>query len=557
MDHRSTAQDIHRCDICEAAIIHSYCDFCHVYLCKLCIGEHISDGYQNHAIVPFEERRSTLIYPKCPTHPQKSCDLHCKDCNIYICTFCLGSKQHKGHDIRVLADIYKEKKETILKEGNELKNLLSPTYEEMIHDLEKQIANLDKGYGKLTAAIFKHGEEWHKEIDVIITNMKTEIYEIKIKHKDILQKHLDEIKQIQSLIDQTAQTLKEIEESNEVSMTIGYKSKNSEFSKLPLKVMVSLPTFIPEPVDQQKLYSLFGQIRSIPTALKQYVLTPNKQSNTSVRKLLDEPELVLEIQTSLYNLRNVAYVTDEKIWTTGETDEIKCLNDRGHIIRTIRMKFMEWPDDIVVDSYGDLIFSASEARTVNKVKNEQSKVLIKLKKWTPGQLCITSTGDLLVTMFSDDDSQSKVVRYSGSTEKQTYQFDNEGEPLFSGNDNIKYITENKNNDICVADCEAAAIVVVDQYGKLRFRYTGCTTSIMGDSFEPHGITTDSQSRILTADSYSNFIHILDKNGQFLRHIYNCDLILPWGLCVDNIDNLFVCEYATGFVKKIKYCKFLI
>lgn len=150
--------------------------------------------------------------------------MHCKDCNIYICTFCLGSKQHQGHDIRVLDDIYKEKKETILKEGNELKNLISPKYEEMIHDLEKQIANLDKGYGKLTAAIFKHGEEWHKEIDVIITNMKTEIYEIKIKHKDILQKHLDEIKQIQSLIDQTAQTLKEIEESNEVSMTIEYKS---------------------------------------------------------------------------------------------------------------------------------------------------------------------------------------------------------------------------------------------------------------------------------------------------------------------------------------------
>lgn len=53
----------------------------------------------------------------------KSCDLHCKDCNIHICTFCLGSKQHKGHDIRVLDDIYKEKKETILKEGNELKKL--------------------------------------------------------------------------------------------------------------------------------------------------------------------------------------------------------------------------------------------------------------------------------------------------------------------------------------------------------------------------------------------------------------------------------------------------
>lgn len=193
---------------------------------------------------------------------------------------------------------------------------------------------------------------------------------------------MDEIKQIQSLIDQTAQTLKEIEESNEVSMTIEYKSKNNEFSKLPLKVMVSLPTFIPEQVDQQNLYNLFGQISSISTAFKQNVLTPNKQSNTLVRKLLDEPELVLKIQTSLYNLSNVAYVTDEKIWTSGETDEIKCLNDRGLLIQTIRTKSGEWSDDIlvVVDSYGNLIFSTSKARTVNKVKNGQSKVLIRLKE---------------------------------------------------------------------------------------------------------------------------------------------------------------------------------
>lgn len=88
-----------RCDLCEAAFVHSYCNFCHVNVCKPCIGEHIWDGYDKHKIVPFKERRSTLIYPKCDIHPQKIRKFQCNDCNnIIVCSSCAVSKQHKGHD---------------------------------------------------------------------------------------------------------------------------------------------------------------------------------------------------------------------------------------------------------------------------------------------------------------------------------------------------------------------------------------------------------------------------------------------------------------------------
>uniref|UniRef100_A0A8W8M8Z8 Tripartite motif-containing protein 3 n=1 Tax=Magallana gigas TaxID=29159 RepID=A0A8W8M8Z8_MAGGI len=199
-------------------------------------------------------------------------------------------------------------------------------------------------------------------------------------------------------------------------------------------------------------------------------------------------------------------------------------------------------------------YSYRSTRTVYKVKNGKTEELIRLQGWKPCQLCVTSTGDLLVTMFSDDETQSKVVRYLGSTDKQTIQFDDEGKPLYSGNQKIKYISENRNHDICVADYWAGAVVVVNQDGKLRWRYTGQLLVTKNNPFKPYGITTDGQSRILTADRDNHCIHILDQNGQFLRYIDNCDLEDPFGLCVDNNDNLFVCEYWKGNVKKIKYLK---
>ena len=189
--------------------------------------------------------------------------------------------------------------------------------------------------------------------------------------------------------------------------------------------------------------------------------------------------------------------------------------------------------------------------TINLVSGTKVKSLIRLWRWRPYGLCSMSSGDLLVIMRSDDNKQTKVVRYSGSKEKQSIQWDDQSNPLYTSGGLYKYLSENRNLDICVADRDAGAVVVVSAAGKLRFRYTPASSKFP-EKFHPHDITTDSKANILTTYPYIHCIHIIDQDGLFLHSLYSYDVDFPVGLCVDSKDKLFVTEFITCKVKKIRY-----
>ncbi|XP_048776007.1 E3 ubiquitin-protein ligase TRIM36-like [Ostrea edulis] len=557
---RRSAQDVLQCDLCKT-VPQSRCEPCNVDLCNACVGKHISDLSKIHNVMSSLQRKSTPSYPKCPKHANKHSELYCEKCDIPVCSTC-ASEKHRGHNLC-------EVLENISSNLEELETRIYPRYEKMVSDLQTEKDELQTNYGKLITATDQQGEVLHREITAIVDQRKSDIEKIKNKHRAVLDKNTDEITNRITELKKIIEDLKKILNTKDASLISTYKSKNGEFRQLPPKVQVTSPSFSPSKIDKDHLNKMFGSMSSLSIITEKQGYTsksPEAISFPPVKPLLDEPRLTASIDTGYgCRLRSVSCLSENKVWTCGDNKIMKLLNLQGTQLTSIQTESGDTPEDITVTQDGDLVYTDYNNKTVNLVKNKQIQTVITLQgwipdillkwipfrrqRWTPRYVCNTSSGDLLVTMISDDRKQSKVVRYSGAKEKQTIQFDEQGQPLFSSG-GYKYINENRNLDICVADIAAKAVVVVNQSGKLRFRYTGHYSNTK-KSFTPVGITSDSQSHILTADWYNDCIHILDQDGQFLRYIQNCQLRRPLGLCVDIRDNLLVAE-DTGYLKKIQY-----
>ncbi|XP_056001673.1 uncharacterized protein LOC125656213 [Ostrea edulis] len=170
---------------------------------------------------------------------------------------------------------------------------------------------------------------------------------------------------------------------------------------------------------------MFGSLSPLSIYTEEHDYTMKLQeavSSPPVKPLLDEPRPTVTINTGYLPLRCVSCLSEEEVWTCGNNEIMKLLN--------------------------------------LQVKNKQIQTVITQQRWRPWNVCSTSSDDILVTMDREDKKQSKVVRYVCFIEKQTIQFDYQGRPLYSSG-GIKYISENRNLDICVADRGAKAVVVVN------------------------------------------------------------------------------------------------
>lgn len=245
------------------------------------------------------------------------------------------------------------------------------------------------------------------------------------KLSDFLNKQENEIKLVVSEITQVTAELNKLLNSNDVRLISAYISRNAEFRTRLSQFTVTLPSFTPQMISKEQHNQQFGSLSTLSINIID-------ESSFTCRQIIDKPCVISDINTEYGGVCSVSCLSDDKIWICAYNyNTINLHNLKGELLSSITTKSGYFPNDITVTNSKDLVYTDRWDRTVNIVKNTQIQEIIRSQNWAPLYICGTSSGDLLVVMCSDDEIQSKAVRYSGSTEKQNIQYDDNGKPLFS------------------------------------------------------------------------------------------------------------------------------
>ncbi|XP_065945358.1 E3 ubiquitin-protein ligase TRIM71-like [Magallana gigas] len=522
MDPR--AQDVVRCDVCDNNTAEMHCDTCFVNLCKACVGEHMFDESVDHKIVKFKSRKTTPIYPPCLHHSKERCEMYCTHCDTPICSACVASDKHTGHKISQLLEKCDIIKKNIQKDNEELQSKLVPLYQKMLHDLEIRIREVEEKSEEASKLINQQGDKWHKEIDTIVSQLKTQLE--KIKERGVKNLKVNKVKMEINLskISSVLQSNEETLESNDLRTAIEYKSQNARLNKGLEIVDVSLPNFTPMEINQQSIREQFGALST--DVSEDHSLTSTHQL------LMDKPVEVSSVYTGIDYLQNIACLKSDHIWAAHGAASLFDFNKKEKI-KSLRFDrgLFERVYDIAVLQNGELVYILSRTNAVYIVQNEKAEMLIMLHDWVPRGICVSFFGDLLITMTHE--CQSKVVRYSGTVEKQVIQVDD------TTRCDYLYITENRNRDICIS--REDIVDVFTETGERRFEYIGHRPPPKwNQAFSPKGIATDSYCHILIADINNKCVHVIDQDGKFLQYI-DCGMRRPWGLCIDSHDFLYLAD----------------
>ncbi|XP_061179119.1 uncharacterized protein LOC133187736 [Saccostrea echinata] len=505
-------------------------------------------------------KESDSYFQNCQDHSGSKLYFFCRPCEIAVCHKCTN-EAHLNHDIENVMENCMRIRERISGDTKCLEEVIQPEYRKVETQIQTNVLKLTSGYEQARKAVVLNGEIWHKAVDDAV---KKCLDKIDIMEKEDFANLREQrkmianlIAQIQTLIDKNRKLL----EDNDIPEISMYKSKNEEYLNIPTVTSIIAPVFKYNETENVQIPERFGALKaSMMKKSREYVINISTVTPKEKQTVLDNPLVIRKVSTKFDKCWSVQCVKDQQAWISGDVETVAKVDIQGNMLEKVSTRSKQAPFDLSMTSKGDLVYTDYGEKTVNIMKKGRFEPYIKLQGWNPLGICSTESGEILLCMDNRNDvpkqrgQKVKVVRYVNNSPTQEIQYDDGGFPLYMPGDFDVYIAVNTNQDVCVSDRNAKAVVTTDNAGRFRWRYYGNIPSRLCPYFDPRSIATDSNGRILVSDADSNFIHLLDDGGHFLKLIGKGFLEKPVGISLNSDGNLFVVEYHTAKLKVIKYLR---
>ncbi|XP_061192359.1 tripartite motif-containing protein 2-like [Saccostrea echinata] len=575
MDIPRRAQHFLECDIEECdRNCEFYCNLCHQKLCKQCRDEHLkSPENKNHEVVLYQQRQRQLPVEKCKIHPTKGMDMLCEECQVPVCSKCATQGDHRGHIFTDLETVYAEKYADFQEEISKIHEYFLPTSQDLQKEIKKDSSEIKNIMDNIRTSMKTEGEILKHLVDTAVSeNMKQldKIEQSLLEDLNIQEKTMDDyITYLNNLVKELHLCLSSTEPQKLLS------EKKPKIQSIPETTKPVTPGFTAGQYSKSDVTKLLGkihvpntkaekrEIRPIQTVYNTAMKPRHKQMKEDRKK--SDKKQTLSLSASVTKVRefNVPGVKNVFHISVYQSDIFLFSDNEGNLVQTDiqgnKIQKIKTRGGVggyhTVTQDGDLIFTGKYTNVINRITQDKNVTeFIKTGDWR--SLSIHSShinGDLLVGM--EKDGKGKVTRYNKTgKELQNIQRDNKGQGLY---DTPHYITENINGDICTSDINKRAVVVVNKSGQHRFSYKGQNlTSLLNlfYEFRPFGICTDVLGHILLCEFQSDFVHLLDQDGQFLYILLTKQqgVEYPLSVCVDDEYNLLVGQRGTNTLTVYKY-----
>ncbi|XP_062571393.1 uncharacterized protein LOC134233435 [Saccostrea cucullata] len=540
------------------------CKNCQDSFCEKCVHEHVERlKHVQHSIVLYRYKNSKMDIPSCNKHPCYKLDTFCRRCLVPLCLKCWTySKTHANHTFGYMTELIDIRKEEILFESNNLQSVIIPNLLNKSISLEKELTEAENEFDDA----LKNMEETKcfilEDINEVFTDLQKRTNKKKENVLSIFRNKAVHVNDAHSKALQVLHrnhSIVQLEEDNGLQKILRYKAHDetcfSTYGPHLDKVHNDLDVPI---VVQGKSLNVVQEVQSGGFGSLVVDLQYSSTEDVSIpggSGLLKKAFVIKTIQTKERNILRFVYYKSG-IWICNHNSVISYadINRRSSENPDIQIACPKRPHDITV--FNNEICYSCGSEGVFIVEIGESKLCLSIPEWLAEGLCATNKNELLVCVSNSWSQEIKIIRCDASRDKsklkitQEIQFNGE-QPLFQFGEYELFIAENKNEDICVSDTNADAVIVVDKFGKLRFKYQG---EVMFDKilFRPDQIITDSLCNIIVTDYMNNCLHILDQNGLYLKCVDNCGLDFPIPIDIDEEGDLVVGNYLTGQIKVIRY-----